>query len=142
MKENKTPCYFYKYKEENAILFKHKWWDDDDFRRNFYKIKEAIGYDDASHIGDLIKMRRNMTYYGFIFGDYEYKKLYYSEKESNAYKLGARICLVDENKLRYGTTIIPFYFSKEEFIEHFKKSKNPLKELKESLEGVFKIGIN
>ena len=141
MKENKTPCYFYKYKEENAILFKNRW-DDDDFRRDFYEITKAIGYDEVSHMGELIKIHRNITHYGFTFGDYGDADIYYSEKETNAYKLRARIGLVDEDRLRYGTIIVPLYFSKEEFIEHFSKSKNPLKELKESLEGVFTIGID
>ena len=40
MKENKTPCYFYK--EENAIVFENTW-NDDDLKRDLYELKEVIG---------------------------------------------------------------------------------------------------
>ena len=135
--ENKTPCYFYK--EENAIVFENTW-NDDDLKRDLYELKEVIGYDEDINV-DIVALKKifgDLSYYGFAFGN---KFIDFPQIKSNVNKLEARICLISKYNLKYKMTIIPFYFSKEEFIEHFSKSKNPLKELKESLEGVFTIGI-
>lgn len=132
--ENKTPCYFYK--EENAIVFENTWNDDDDFKRDLYELKEVIGYDEDINV-DIVALKKifgDLSYYGFAFGN---KFIDFPQIKSNVNKLEARICLISKYNLKYKMTMIPFYFSKEEFIEHFSKSKNPLKELKESLEGVF-----